>query len=169
MRAALIAAIVAAVVSASTATATTAIVITGAQIKDGSIQVKDLSSKARTAFRGQRGPRGPAGAPGGQGLTGAPGAQGPAGPAGANGGFNPAKVVFRVGPATTIVGGSVLNVLTATCATGETAIAGGFFSDIGYAYNDGPAGDRVTWEVYIDAFDYGINGTGEAYVVCAAA
>jgi hypothetical protein len=162
MRGAIIAAIVAAVVAASTATATTTIVITGAQIKNGTIQAKDLSASARRSLRGQRGPRGLSG------TAGAAGSQGAQGPAGANGGFNPAKVSFRVGPTTTIVAGSVFNSLSVTCAPGETAIAGGFFSSVGYAYNDRPGGDRVSWSILIDASDYLVNGSGEGYVVCAA-
>jgi hypothetical protein len=57
-------------------TATAAALITGAQIKNGSIQVIDLSAKARAALKGQRGPRGATGPAGAQGLA---GAQGPAG------------------------------------------------------------------------------------------
>jgi hypothetical protein len=48
-------------------------VITGKQIKDGSVQSKDLSKKARAQLRGQKGPQGPAGA---AGAAGAPGPQG---------------------------------------------------------------------------------------------
>jgi hypothetical protein len=55
--------------------------ITGKQIKNGSIQAKDLSTAARAALRGQQGPPGP------QGTQGAQGVQGPVGPAtGAAGG-----------------------------------------------------------------------------------
>src|SRR5262249_33247630 len=50
--------------------------ITGKQIRDGSIQVKDLSKAARSALKGKSGPRGATGA---TGLTGATGAQGPKG------------------------------------------------------------------------------------------
>lgn len=116
MRSALIAAVVAAIVSAAAATATTSIVITGAQIKNGTVQAKDLSAKARTSLRGQRGPRGPVGA------------QGPAGPAGtpgAPGGFDPSKVhrvdgaPFTVAPGTW-AGGS------ASCPAGEAALSGGW-------------------------------------------
>lgn len=164
MRGALIAAIVAAVVAASTATATTAVVITGAQIKDGTVQAKDLSVKARSSLRGQRGAPGPRGATGAAGTQGTPGAQGAAG---ASGGFNPNKVTFRVGPTTTILAGD-LTTLTVTCASGEVAIGGGFFSSVGYPYFDGPAGDRASWRVAIDAFDSTVNGTGEGYAVCAA-
>ena len=64
--------------------------ITGAQIKDGSVEsqdledrtilTKDLSKKAVAALRGNRGPRGFAGA---RGAAGATGPAGPAGPVGA--------------------------------------------------------------------------------------
>lgn len=47
------------ITSASTATATK--LITGRQIKNGSIELKDLSKSARAALRGQVGPTGPAG------------------------------------------------------------------------------------------------------------
>jgi hypothetical protein len=47
--------------------------ITGAQIKNGTIQLKDLSARAQAALRGQTGP------------TGAAGPQGPAGPVGPQG------------------------------------------------------------------------------------
>ena len=41
--------------------ATAAKLITGKDIKNGSIKLKDLSKKARDALEGQRGPQGPAG------------------------------------------------------------------------------------------------------------
>ena len=47
--------------------------ITGKQIKDGSIGTKDLSKKAQTALKGQVGPAGPAGSTGPQGVPGAKG------------------------------------------------------------------------------------------------
>jgi hypothetical protein len=56
--------------------------ITGKQIKDGSVEAKDLSKAARTSLKGQRGPAGPQGEPGDEGPTGAAGPEGPAGPAG---------------------------------------------------------------------------------------
>ena len=46
------------------------------QVVNGSLQMSDLSAKARNALKGNRGPRGPAGAQGAQGPTGATGAQG---------------------------------------------------------------------------------------------
>jgi hypothetical protein len=50
-----------------------------AQVRNGSLQTKDLSKRARKALKGNRGPRGPAGA------AGAAGARGATGPTGAQG------------------------------------------------------------------------------------
>jgi hypothetical protein len=60
--------------------------LTGKDIKDGSIGLKDLSKSAQRALEGAQGPRGAAG------PSGAPGAQGPAGPTGAAGAQGPAGV-----------------------------------------------------------------------------
>lgn len=60
MRNALIAAVVAAVVAAASGTAAT-IVVTSKNIKNGTIQLVDISGKAKTGLRGRRGPRGPVG------------------------------------------------------------------------------------------------------------
>jgi hypothetical protein len=128
VKAALIAAIVAAIVSAAAATATTTIVITGAQIKDGSIQAKDLSAKARRTLKGNRGPRGfqgARGAPGANGVNGLPGAVGPAGPAG------PAGAPGPVGPGLTglhYVNTTEVGETVAECNPGESVIAGGAFT-----------------------------------------
>lgn len=72
-------------------TAGAAKLLTGKNIKDGSIELKDLSKKARKQLKGKTGARGPAGAPGAAGsagttgTTGAPGAQGLQGLQGAAG------------------------------------------------------------------------------------
>ena len=119
MKAALIAAIVAAIVSATAATATTSIFITGAQIKDGTIQVKDLSRKARVALKANVGPRGPVGPAGQQG------------PAGASGSFDWAtKLTVQVGLPVSIPPGTTGRA-EATCpgggpGAGWYAISGGF-------------------------------------------
>ena len=52
--------------------------ITSKQIKNGTIQVKDLSKKARAQLRGRRGRRGARGTPGAQGRPGAAGVPGAA-------------------------------------------------------------------------------------------
>ena len=69
MRSALVAAAVSAVVAATSATAAT-IVITSKNIKDGTIQTRDISRKAKRALKGKVGPRGPAGQAGQQGPRG---------------------------------------------------------------------------------------------------
>ena len=84
MKNALIAAVVAAVVAAASGTAAT-IVVTSANIKNGTIQTVDISAKAKRALTGQRGPRGGVGATGAQGSQGPAGTQGPVGPQGPEG------------------------------------------------------------------------------------
>jgi Collagen triple helix repeat (20 copies) len=113
--------------------ATAQALIGSAQIRNGSIQLVDLSGKAKNALKGQRGPAGPPGANGanglpgpqgaqgaqgpqggqgplgGQGPQGPAGAEGPAGPTGAqgaSGGFDPNKVTVRTGPGTAVPQGA---------------------------------------------------------------
>jgi hypothetical protein len=71
-----------ALVMASTGSAVAASLITSKQIKDGTIQTKDISKKAQKALRGKTGPQGPQGMHGPKGDTGATGAQGPKGDTG---------------------------------------------------------------------------------------
>ena len=80
MKSGIIAAIIAAVVSEGAATATTAGLFTGVQVKYGSLGLVDLSASAKRALKGQRGPAGPSGVQGVQGIQ------------GIAGGFYPAKV-----------------------------------------------------------------------------
>jgi hypothetical protein len=61
----------------ATVTARAAAQITGKQIKNGSVEAKDLSKAARATLRGQQGPPGPQGPQGPQGAVGP--ATGPAG------------------------------------------------------------------------------------------
>lgn len=66
--------------TAGTATAATKVLIkSSAQVKNGSLEAADLSTKARKSLQGKTGPAGATGA------AGAPGPAGPAGPAGARG------------------------------------------------------------------------------------
>jgi hypothetical protein len=73
---AIIAALVAAIVAAASGTAAT-IVVTSKNIKNGTIQVADISAKAQRALKGRRGSRGAQGVPGIQGLKGDKGDTGP--------------------------------------------------------------------------------------------
>jgi hypothetical protein len=68
-----------AVAVATAGSATAASLITSSQIKDGTIQMRDISKRAQLSLKGQTGPagmKGPAGVPGAQGPA---GAQGPPG------------------------------------------------------------------------------------------
>jgi hypothetical protein len=77
-----IAVVITALVCSAGATAVTSAFITSRDIKDGTIQLRDLSPAARTALRGERGPAGEQGLQGERGPQGFPGATGPTGPAG---------------------------------------------------------------------------------------
>jgi hypothetical protein len=129
--------------------ATASLMITGKQIKDGtvttrdvkngtvttkdvknrSLKVKDLSPKAKAKLRGATGPAGP------RGATGATGATGPAGPAGATGlpglpGLSGFEVVSTSVPMGLVAG--VPTEVTGACPAGKNAIAatGGFSSPV---------------------------------------
>jgi hypothetical protein len=143
---------------AGTATATTYSLITSAQIKNGTIQLADMSSTAKAALRGQRGPAGPAG------PAGAAGAAGAAGPAGANGGFDPNKVTYVTGPTVSVPPGQVATA-SAQCPAGTKPIAGGFFSNItraGASWVSGSAWFVIVWNEWSISVD--IN----AFAVCAS-
>ena len=125
MKAAVVAAIVSAVVAAATATAGTMALITGAQIKNGSVGLADLSPQAKRALKGQRGPRGV------RGFAGPAGAQGPAGAPGTPGGFDPAKLQYITGPTVTLASGQTGGA-QANCPAGTAAISGGFSATEGH-------------------------------------
>ncbi|MFL5846396.1 MAG: hypothetical protein ACJ762_17050 [Solirubrobacteraceae bacterium] len=73
-------------------TATAARLITGRNIKNGSIQLVDLSASARASLRGATGPAGPAGAKGDTGAKGDSGNPGLNGASGSNGAAGAAGV-----------------------------------------------------------------------------
>ena len=110
--------------------------ITGAQIKDRSLTLKDLSRGTVAGLRGKAGPAGPRGAQGPVGATGAPGPAGPqgiqgltgsSGPPGPAGGFDLAKISQVTGPTTTAPPlPGVLIGMPAFCPSGQKALAGGY-------------------------------------------
>jgi hypothetical protein len=138
---ALVVAIVALFVAFS-GTATAALVMTGKNIKDGTITGKDvknrtlgtneLSKKAVTSLQGQRGPTGPGGPQGPKGEAGVQGVQGPKGDTGAAGPQGP-KGDTGVAQITTRTAGFNLdgpmgagNDGAAMCQAGESAVGGGY-------------------------------------------
>jgi hypothetical protein len=130
MKTAIIAGIVSAVVASTTATAATMALITGAQIKNGSVELVDLSAGAKRALRGKRGERGRQGPAGPAGATGASGAPG------APGGFDPTKLQYITGPNVTVNPGQTGGA-QAACPAGSTAVSGGFAATEGHvAYSE---------------------------------
>jgi Collagen triple helix repeat (20 copies) len=93
-----------ALVVAMSGSAVAASLITGKQIKDGTIQVKDISKRARAqlAAKSAAGAPGPAGAQGPKGDTGAQGAAGDAGARGEKGAPGEAVAYANVKPDGTI-------------------------------------------------------------------
>jgi hypothetical protein len=116
MKSVIIAATVAALISAAAATATTTLVITSAQIKNGTIKLVDISPAAKRALKGNRGP---AGAQGAQGVQ---GAQGPAGP-----GLSGMHYVQTTATVPPLQVGSA----QAQCPSGERVISGGGATNVG--------------------------------------
>ena len=132
--------------------------ITGAQIKDHSIGLKDISNLTVSKLRGRVGPEGPEGLPGNDGVE---------GPVGVSGGFDPAKVTYTVGAPTYVAVGQVATA-TAACPAGTKAIGGGGFNSISQIGASGPAPDGTSWFIIV------LNNTSipvpnvQAFAVCAA-
>jgi hypothetical protein len=156
MKSAIIAAVVAAVISATAATAASTGLITGAQIKNGSIGVVDLSAGAKRALKGQRGPAGP------------PGATGVAGPAG---GFDPAKVSYVEGASFQVAPGAAESG-RANCPVGAKALSGGWIvisGDVGEVYGNRSFDSGGSWSVVVFNHDSYTNATVTPFAVCASA
>jgi hypothetical protein len=150
----IIAAIVAALVSATAATAASGL-ITGAQIKNGSIGLVDLSANAKRALKGQRGPAGP------------PGATGVAGPAG---GFDPAKVSYVEGASFEVAPGTAGSG-RAYCPAGAKALSGGWVvisGDVGEVFGNRSYDSGGSWSVLVYNHATYTNATVTPFVVCAA-
>ena len=133
---ALVVAIVALCV-AFTGTATAALVMTGKQIKDGTVTGKDvknrtlgtnkLSKKAVSSLKGQHGPAGPQGPRGEAGIQGVQGPKGDAGAQGPKGDTGVAHVTTRTsGIAFTASGAGEFKDGAAMCQAGESVVGGGY-------------------------------------------
>jgi hypothetical protein len=151
----IIAAIVAALVSATAATAASGL-ITGAQIKNGSIGLVDLSASAKRALKGQRGPAGP------------PGATGVAGPAG---GFDPAKVSYVEGTSFQVAPGAAGSG-RAYCPAGAKALSGGWVvisGDVGEVFGNRSYDSGGSWSVLVYNHATYTDATVTPFAVCASA
>ena len=152
MRTAIIAAVVAMLISAASATA--ALVITSANIKNGTIKLVDISAGTKRALKGNRGPRGLTGARGPAGVAGPQGAAGAQGPPGAPGLQGPPGVqnVQEVVNAI-ILAPQTSDFVTAVCPLGMNRISGGGVSEGGYIFFDARSEAGNGWEVGGDNLD----------------
>jgi hypothetical protein len=143
----LIAGVVAALVAASTATA--ALVVTSANIKNGTIKMVDISAGAKRALKGSRGPRG---AHGPQGI---PGPQGPQG----------IQRLVRVEASDSVAPEQVRTVV-ANCPAGMIAVSGGFsYTADGSVVATYPV--ATGWSVSIDTSGGAFGGSFTAIVLCS--
>ncbi len=138
-------------------TAVAAKLITGAQIKDGSIGYVDISKTAKAKLLGSSGA---------QGLPGPAGAAGVAGAAGAAGGFNMSKISYVTGPTVTVADGDVGSA-SAFCPAGNKVMGGGFFSSITSVGASANNSAGTSWFVLVFN-DTGIPVDIWAFAVCAA-
>ena len=113
--------------------------ISGSSIKNHTIAASKLTPNAISFLRGRQGPAGPAGP------------AGSAGPAGADGGFDPAKIVYAAGPTTDLPANGTAGgqVLTATCPAGTKAVGGGGQPVIALQGFSGPTADGSGWEIIV--------------------
>lgn len=108
-------------------TATAAgVLVTSRQIKDRTIQVRDLNPAAVRALRGATGPQGPEGPPGPAGPQGPQGHQGPAGAAGPPGSTAASVYARTLDSVAAAGGGSFVNLF---CGPNEVALTGGVRTD----------------------------------------
>jgi hypothetical protein len=71
--------------------------------------------------------------------------------------------------ATTTIPADDTATLVAACQTGETAISGGWFADVGIAFLEAVNAAKTSYTVGIDNTGAGtVAGSGAAIVVCAA-
>lgn len=164
---ALVCALIIAVGAASSAGA--AKLITGRQVKNGSIGLADLSPSARKALKGKLGQSGDVGPAGPQGAVGSQGPAGPTGPAGV-----PGVVGVHVvnGPTVTMCADNgsapdcVVAASIARCGPGEVATGGTGFT---VAYYQGGVADQTSSAVIADNVGYPISTTVQAQAYCATA
>lgn len=143
------------------ASATAASLVTSKNIKNGTIQMVDMSASAKRALKGNTGAPG---APGSVGANGANGAQGPAG------GFDPAKVKYIEGPTVTVAPGDP-GISIAWCPAGTKVVGGGqFFALANGGLTVESSQPRPQGDGWIAGFSNtgSVDGEATAYAVCAA-
>jgi hypothetical protein len=169
-----VAGICAALLLLGAAGATASTLISGKQIKDGTVTGTDVKNKSLTradfkgSVRGPAGRRGPAGPQGPTGARGPAGATGPAGPPG----HTPTITLRTVdGPSVEVPDGSNSVEADVSCPSGMFATGGGGVTDGGNAtltdsFTDGDPG--TNWVVFYRNTS-GTDDTVNAEAICASA
>lgn len=147
-----------------------------AQVRDGSIRLKDIAPGALEALRADRGPVGPQGPQGQQGSPGERGPKGDTGAAGAGG-----HVVIRKGSndAAHLIPPGRGSGFGITCAPGEQVIGGGasllnlpdgeaHYGDIRASYPSTQPNGVGEWLTTIYNTHPTANAIGTGYAVCLA-
>jgi Collagen triple helix repeat (20 copies) len=157
------------VVGVGAASAT--VVVTSKNIKNGTIQMVDISAKAKAALKGNRGPAGPAGQAGAQGPQGSQGSQGSPGAPGLQGQQGVQGVQGIQGPPGLAGVEYVVEVgvpgegsATAICPEGKYVIGGGASASSGWFYRSEPT-DNASWTASADGGAEAANVT--AFAICA--
>ncbi|HKG04677.1 MAG TPA: hypothetical protein VKB03_16010 [Conexibacter sp.] len=125
--------------------------ITGADIKNGSIGLRDISRAARRGLKGQPGP---AGAPGPAGPQGAAGPQGPAGPG---------SISTTVRSQSVTADGTGIAIGDVHCPAGMVATGGSVWSNVAFVIVDRPTSDGAGW-TGVAAGDPG--DRAQVFVIC---
>ena len=141
--------------------------ITGAQIKNGSIGPVDISPRAKRTLKGNRGARGVSGAQGQPGPAGAQGPQGLQGPQGP-----PGIQQITVVKATKTIAPGAIDFVQADCPSGMAFVSGGWtlISDYAitfYDFGNASAPGRYSWYVGIDNFGAPSSAEATAHANCS--
>jgi hypothetical protein len=160
-RTATIVAFLAGILIATAGTATAAKLVTGKQIKNGSVSAKDLSKAVRAQLKqaGLPGPQGVAGPAGPAGPAGAKGDTGPAGPTGA-----PGLSGVQVKVIVESVANGATGADTVACPQGKVVLGGGVTvagGGAGTSYAQRSAPVRVTFNENGDPVGYSAATDGQ--------
>jgi Collagen triple helix repeat (20 copies) len=124
--------------------------LTGADVRDRSLGVRDLTSRARRSLRGRRGPRGATGAAGPQGAAGPRGDAGPRGGAGPQGPKGDPASLSRLPWG--VVGRNTIGSPSAYFRVGPWGRTSGYAATVPPPFGEGSLGVHVE----------GVNGTGSS-------